>query len=703
MKRSLALTLAAWFFLGCITTVHAEDASHCPCPRPAAAMAMAGVINAIPQPQPPVVVEAPTGQLDLHALAGANATVEFTYPEIANGHTVGLYWTSPVRQYRAPVQTVAGGANKVTFSIPNAEVVRDLGQSAVLTASVGVSGEKVVVSQPQTIAVVNNAIPGQYPPPTVPAAPDNNVDIGQLAEAPLIVSVHYPALGLGQAVQVKWQGATSYTSELRIPSDNTPLQVPIPYADVLASLGKQVTLTYEVTVDGRPAEPSDSAMLNISLKSLPTTPIVTAAPQGQLDLLDLRRQNVKITYTYPGITAGQTVGIRWAGDPVYDTPHPVIGATPRPLEFTIPYANVSHENGKSVVITASVGIGDNHVVASPELTLKIIDSRPSGEQVATGLNARYNDTRTACDNNQPSYYCNGVTIRGTDNGNFDPWDPSPTQQRKGSISFSHMRKDSRVTLLARNSGYMLLPQEQAIAQGKQKEYLCSYPHDGWTDIVGRPALGCGLQPKVNQKLIDLLTNNPELVNLLRNDEALLEQLINNQDLPSALRSSPRIAELLKANPDLGPLLRENDNNVEQWSKATTLADVSTCASVNANTLATWYEFSRALSALMYQCSLSAQNTEQFDTSLKARGYSLPAGSTTWNELLIRVWPSGIAAQLPLEAFYYQNAAGLPDAKAYQQKYVTRTGGLWLPVVKLDMTKLAGNPFSYASTDQAVQP
>jgi hypothetical protein len=46
---------------------------------------------------------------------------------------------------------------------------------------------------------------------------------------------------------------------------------------------------------------------------------------------------------------------------------------------------------------------------------------------------------------------------------------------------------------------------------------------------------------------------------------------------------------------------------------------------------------------------------------------------------------------------------LAEAKAYQQKYATRTGGGWLPIIKLDLARMSDAPFSYSPTDQAIQP
>ncbi|WP_268799872.1 hypothetical protein [Pseudomonas huanghezhanensis] len=163
--------------------------------------------------------------------------------------------------------------------------------------------------------------------------------------------------------------------------------------------------------------------------------------------------------------------------------------------------------------------------------------------------------------------------------------------------------------------------------------------------------------------------------------------------------------MLEATPNLGRLLRENERMVEQWSAAPNLADESTCAGVNAATLSTWYTYFSKLTNTSYQCSLSTQNAAQFDVSLKARQYTGLSGYYQWNELLVKLWPSGIPEQLPLQAFYYLDPKGLAEAKTYQQKYATRTGGLWLPVIKLDATKMAAGtaPFSYSTADQAVKP
>jgi hypothetical protein len=446
----------------------------------------------VPAPQ---ISEVINGELDLRALGGAEADVNVAYPDIANGHTVGLFWTSDTQQYRAPVQTVRDGARSLIFKIPNATVSNDLGHSPKLTASVGVAGNPLVISAPLEFKVVNSTPSGEFPQPTLPGSPGNQVDIGALADD-LTVSVHYPSMAQNQIVKVFWEGTgvTPYATPLRLVPNTDPMEFKIPKAIVIASLGKPVVVTYETAIDGQQEVRSDPASLRISLLTLPDAPSVPLANGVQLDLRTLGSKDLPITLTYPGIASGHTAGIRWAGNPPYDTPHPPIGETPRPLQFTIPYSKVRQEKGNSVDITASVGVGDDNLAVSPKLSLTIVDTRPTGEQIAGDLNARYNDTRPVCDDSKPAYYCSGIALRATVNGDYDPWNPSPSGERVGGVSFSYMRKDTYITDFLYNSGFLLFDQDDAVSQDKELTYLCIYAYDSWT-LHGNTDKGCGFKPK----------------------------------------------------------------------------------------------------------------------------------------------------------------------------------------------------------------
>lgn len=590
-RTALAITLA-WVLSACSLTTGQDDRVHSSTSSVDTLTVQNSETRALVLPDP-TVTEAPNKTIDLNTL-GANATVNVTYPAVATGHTVSVWWTGK-NTYRSPVQTV-GAAGPLTFTVPKANIAADVGSSGVLTYSVGVDNNPVEVSNRVSIGVVGNAVPATFPKPVAPQAQEGKLN--------------------------------------------------------LSTLGANVT----------------------------------------------------VNVTYPTITSGHNVGLRWKGKSQYDATVQLVG-TARPVVFTVPKSAVAGDVGGNGIFTYSVGIGLEPLKISEELPLSIINSASSGEATATALNTRYSDARAVCPNNTPSYYCNGVTIRATDNGNFDPWDPSPVAISKGSISYVHFKKGFRITSIFRNrhSGHILLSQDEAIAQGTQKEYLCSYAHDAWTDLAGRPANGCGLQAKANEPLIDLLTRNPELTQRLLDNEKVVEQLRNNLDPTPLLASQPRLAQLLETTPTLGPLLRANKKMLEQWASAPVLADLSTCASVNATTLTTWYTYNSTRPDNWHQCSLSTQNAAQFDVSLQARTYTAIRWYVNWNEVLIKVWPAGNPRQLPLQAFYYHDATGLGEAKIYQQKYVARTNGLWLPIIKLDMAQLNGNPFSYSQADQAVQP
>lgn len=469
----------------------------------------------------PTVTEAPNGTIDLNTL-GANANVQVTYPNINNGHTVGLRWTGKAT-YNAPVQTMEG-ITPLRFFIPKANIAADVNASGVLTYSVGVDGNPLEISTARPVRVVGNTTPDDYPMPTAPQAPNGTLD--------------------------------------------------------LATLGATAT----------------------------------------------------VNVTYPTITGGHSVGLKWTGKSQYNAPVQLVG-TARPIVFAVPKTALAGDLGGNGIFTYSVGIGDDPLKISDPLPLAIVNTVSSGDAIVAAMNIRYSDTRAACPNNLPAYYCGGVTIRTTFNENYDPWDPSPLAIQLGGISFSYMRKDTRVTDLYHNSGFTFSSQSDAIAANKAQEYLCIYPHDAWTGNINRKDKGCGLHVRSH-----------------------------------------------------------------------TAADLSSCASLNVRTLAQWTAYAPTVTHPQRQCSLSTQDPAQFYVSLQARSVSAPIIYRTWNEIMIATWPTGAGARIPLESFFYKASvpASLAEAKAYQTKYKTRTG-LWVPIVKLDLTQLNGNPFSYNPADQAVQP
>lgn len=686
----------------------------------------------VPAPRLPAAVN---GQLDLKDLAGKDAQVEFAYPSIANGDTVGMRWSGST-VHNAKVQTV-GASRPLVFIIPNAEVAKSKGTSAVLTASVGVGDNPLVISAPLSLKVVDSTPapdPGELPAPGVPEAVNQELDAGRLGTN-VVVAVAYPSLAKGHKVSVKWTGKTVFSTAVQTAKTTSPLKFNVPRATVVQDLNNSAVVTYTTVIPGAAPRESEPQSITVVLGDLPA-PVLPEAVDGGLDVTTLGI-NTKATVSYPSFAAGQKVALHWKGVTAYDSPVQTT-ATTSPLTFNVSRATVAQDLNKTAELTYSLditglptqhsdalavrvvsssptlppatlanlvdgvmdigkfqgnltatvtypGINPGHKVfvrwkgiteyssavqtvsketslkfliptsalkadvngsgkleyivdidgavqsVSEPLPISVIETVAPGEKVAQELNARYADTRMTCDDGKPAYYCNGIIIRSTENGNYDPWNPSPAAVKLGGVSFSYLRKDAYVGGLYHYSGFIFMPQSIATAQGKLVNYLCIYAYDAGTLVGTRGAQGCGLKPR---SAID--------------------------------------------------------------------ADPSTCGNVGVRTVAQWYAYTKTIANRDYQCSLSTADATQFAASFQVRAKRPANMDALWNEMMVKTWPQNIPAQLPLESFFYTTATGRAEAKTYQTKYNARTGK-WLPIVKLNLANLATNPFSYSASDQAIQP
>lgn len=335
------------------------------------------------------------------------------------------------------------------------------------------------------------------PPATVTEAPNGELVLQNLG-ANANVNVTYPAITTGHSVGLRWTGKNVYNAPVQTVGATRPLAFTIPKTTLVQDAGGTGVLTYSVGVGGDPLEISQPRAIKVIGTPAPggdyPKPAMPAAPNGKLDLATMGA-TAPVTATYPGITSGHNVGMRWKGKSQYDAPLQTVGAT-RPLTFEIPKAEVAKDVGGTAVLTYSVGIGNDPLKISEPLSIEVINALPSdGAAIAAALNARYTDTRASCPGNTPAYYCNGVVIRGTQNGNFDPWNPSAGAIAVGGTSFSYMRVDANVTPI-RDSGLIFTSQEKAIATNKIVEYLCIYVHNASTSGNTRDK-GCGMRPRSN--------------------------------------------------------------------------------------------------------------------------------------------------------------------------------------------------------------
>jgi hypothetical protein len=105
------------------------------------------------------------------------------------------------------------------------------------------------------------------------------------------------------------------------------------------------------------------------------------------------------------------------------------------------------------------------------------------------------------------------------------------------------------------------------------------------------------------------------------------------------------------------------------------------------------------SDLAAQCSFSAMAPPQFLASVQSRRDPRVAAKLEIpNALIIRGWPLGYSAALPIQAFYYTagNNDGRSAAMQYRKAYYTATA-LKVPVLRLDLSRTA-SVFAYDLAD-----
>lgn len=123
------------------------------------------------------------------------------------------------------------------------------------------------------------------------------------------------------------------------------------------------------------------------------------------------------------------------------------------------------------------------------------------------------------------------------------------------------------------------------------------------------------------------------------------------------------------------------------SQAGPRLDESTCFALPspATNPALWIEYFKASnSELSKQCSLSIWNANQFITSLQVREQLSSIANTYGNELLITTWDESHPEELPIEAFFFNQAkaGAFESALKLREAYYKRTQIL-LPIVRLD--------------------
>ncbi|MNJ46126.1 hypothetical protein D3C77_412500 [compost metagenome] len=257
-----------------------------------------------------------------------------------------------------------------------------------------------------------------------------------------------------------------------------------------------------------------------------------------------------------------------------------------------------------------------------------------GPATATELNARYQDTPRNCGNDsRPAFLCSGVILRTTTYSDaYDSWDPSPISEKKGSISFSYLRKDNNFVAFGwrLTNGYVIYPILKTPPDKLKVPILCMFPMDGWTD--GRlERQGCGIYG-------------------------------NNATSKACHQLGITTGAQWRTNYPPGT----QGGNICGFDVRDELNDYA------------GQNFYAALQAKWQDSRYFAEH----------------------NEMLLRAWSKGQGSVLPIQAFFYADAAGLANARKDKQRFLIRTK-IDLPLIKITLPAQAqGNAsFQYLAGDQ----
>lgn len=323
---------------------------------------------------------------------------------------------------------------------------------------------------------------------------DGSLDLGKVTYW-VPFKVNYPSFGPGHIVTLRWAGTTTYATAPQATGTLSPLVFYVPKTTVAATLGSTASVTYTVQIPGAPMLTSEPLNVKVMLEEL-SPPVAPLADGGKLDV-GKAPLLVPFTVAFPSLAAEEKVTLNWKGSTPYNTvPQTTISTAP--LVFNVPREIIAKDLGNTATLTYTVEIAGAVPQTSAPLTVQIqfnLNPPPrfplsTGIEAANKLNLRYADKPEICDNNTPAYYCSGVILRGVADGNFDPWNPSPSATALGAQSFSFVRDDANMKQTFVPSGYILATPADAVKQSKPVRYLCIYPYNAGTSAMTPLGKGC---------------------------------------------------------------------------------------------------------------------------------------------------------------------------------------------------------------------
>lgn len=286
-------------------------------------------------------------QADYYRLSSLTVEVP-VYHGMSEGHTVGIRWVGRNHIYDSEIRRVNTIA-PLRFSVPRQEFIDTIGHSARLTFSVRQQADKPI----EHSATLLLDVEGQTLMLPEPAFNYDN----------RTVLVKYNGMEKNQRVSVTWVGKTSHTTSLVAGSDTGEIQFIIPAEWVEEDAGQEVQINYAVG-DTSGAQYQFSAILRVTIPGdwsgishlKPSAPEATG-DNGRLlsrnDYYQLNQLTVEVP-AYPGMEAGQTVGIRWVGrNHTWDSAIQTVTEV-GPLKFSVPRVEFIDTIGRTALLSFSV-------------------------------------------------------------------------------------------------------------------------------------------------------------------------------------------------------------------------------------------------------------------------------------------------------------------------------------------------------------
>ncbi|MHC6227509.1 hypothetical protein ACYU03_22520 [Pseudomonas sp. X10] len=265
----------------------------------------------------------------------------------------------------------------------------------------------------------------------------------------------------------------------------------------------------------------------------------------------------------------------------------------------------------------------------------------TGERTAEALQRRYDSSVQSCGKDSPAYDCSGIILRSTGfTEGWHAWDPSDSSIESGGVSFTYLRQDATFTDYVIGHSGLVFHASGEVPDGKKSiDVLCSYPVNA--DTNWRTQNGCG-----------------------------------------GRRGEEEIGR---------PCGEQGVIKASQWM--THFIEVARRQARN-------------------QCGFSlgpdkvtrAEAIYNFSQSMEARLLFKQQGLIN-NELRLALWPRGIPDQLPLQAIFYGWAGAaskaLEDAMNIQRDFYVQSGGIKLPVIRIEHNVDGRMLFMYREQDQSI--